>query len=144
MNMMTYHQYLSILLSPFSRIHPCKCSIILIFVFNLIIRMFVWIFFLIPMISISNPNAVKDLIDLNCESTISNQDNSYVRFDNELVRYDSGRSRKRGMILPIIDTLYVGISHPMKSLTGDNGLFSYLNQAKLSNPIVVIIDIDLS
>ena len=143
MNMMTYHQYLSILLSPFSRIHPCKCSIILIFVFNLIIRMFVWIFFLIPMISISNPNAVKDLIDLNCESTISNQDNSYVRFDNELVRYDSGRSRKRGMILPIIDTLYVGISHPMKSLTGDNGLFSYLNQAKLYNPIVVIIDSDL-
>jgi hypothetical protein len=95
------------------------------------------------MISIGNPNDVKDLVGLNCKIAFSKPDNPYMCFDDEFLWDDRGRSVKRGTILPIIDTLYVGISHPMKTLTGDNGLFAYLNQAKLYNPIVVIIDSDL-
>lgn len=56
---------------------------------------------------------------------------------------DNFLSTSRRSLKQEIDTLYVGSSHSMKTLTGDNGLFVFLNQASLSKPLVVIIDSDL-
>lgn len=86
-----------------------------------------------------------------CDGSVpARLDSSYSDFcSNEFVGFnvntnaDNRQARSPSDLKQRIDTLYVGISHAMKTLTGENGLFAFLNQACLSSPLVIIIDSDL-